>query len=202
MKTVYLQTPIRNADIESLEIGDVIYLSGTVVTGRDDVHARVVRQNRDCPADLAGGAVFHAGPIVKALANGYEMVSVGPTTSMRMESTQRQFLEKTGAKIIIGKGGMGENTERGCREQTALHTVFPGGCAVVAARCVQRIDGVHWLDLGMPEAMWVLAVENLGPLIVSIDTKGRNLFKNNREIFNARKKAQICEIIHSINYLD
>ena len=122
------------------------------------------------------------------------MVTVGPTTSMRMEKFEEAFIKETGVRLIIGKGGMGEGTMRGCRDNKALHCVFPAGCAVVAATCVEKILSANWKDLGMPETLWTCQVKEFGPLIVSIDTHGRNLFEENKVIFNERKDKVYEEI--------
>lgn len=205
MKKLILTTPISNEDIEPLKIGDIIYLSGCLVTGRDDVHHRLLKQNKPLPVDISGKALFHAGPIVKETERGsgkYEVVSIGPTTSMRMEKYEKEFIEKTGVKLIVGKGGMGPGTAEGCRIHKAIHAVFPGGCAVLAAKLVEEVESVEWLDLGMPEAMWVMRVREFGPLIVSIDTKGNNLFENNKKEFYARKNTAVEEICRHVDYLD
>ena len=197
-----LSTPITAADLANLQTGDIVYLNGTLVTGRDNVYRRIVLQGEASPVDLHDLAVFHAGPIVHstgrtpgAAENSWELISIGPTTSMRMESCQSEFLEQSGAKLIVGKGGMGPKTAEACRRLGAVHTVFPGGCAVLAAACVEVIEAVHWLDLGMAEAMWVLRVKNFGPLIVSIDTKGNNLFEQNMRRFEERKEIVMKKII-------
>lgn len=115
------------------------------------------------------------------------MVSIGPTTSMRMEKFEKAFIKETGVKLVIGKGGMGPETAEGCAEYKAVHAVFPGGCAVLAATKVEEIEGAEWQDLGMPETMWINRVKEFGPLIISIDTKGNNLFEENKKRFNARR---------------
>ena len=145
--------------------------------------------------DIKDGAILHAGPIIRPLGGDqYEMVTVGPTTSMRMEKFEEAFIRETGVRLIIGKGGMGEGTMRGCRDYKAIHCVFPAGCAVVAASCVEKIIAANWKDLGMPETLWTSKVRKFGPLIVSIDTHGRNLFEENKVIFNERKD-KVCEKI-------
>lgn len=203
MSKTVVQTPISDTDIENLSIGDIIYLNGYLVTARDEVHHRFLKQNRELPVDLVGGAIFHAGPIVRkseGTPSRYEVVSIGPTTSMRMEAYEKEFIRRTGIKLIVGKGGMGSQTAEGCRLYKAIHTVFPGGCAVLAATCVEEVESVEWLDLGMPEAMWVLRVKEFGPLIVSIDTKGNNLFEKNRLAIEARKDVVVEEICRHVNY--
>ena len=138
---------------------------------------------------------MHAGPIVTGSAdNGYEMISIGPTTSMRMEKFEYDFINKTGVRLIIGKGSMGSRTAEACREFGAVHCVLPAGNAVVAALCAEKITGVEWLDLGMPEALWNIRVKNLGPLIVSIDAEGKNLFDEKKKEYAERKEKQIRDM--------
>ncbi|MFZ1344331.1 L(+)-tartrate dehydratase subunit beta [Thiothrix eikelboomii] len=201
MKKV-LTTPISAEDLAGLRVGDVVYLTGQLVTCRDVAHRRLIELGRELPVNLQGGAIFHAGPIVREKADGsYEMVSIGPTTSMRMEKFERQFIEQTGVKLIIGKGGMGEETAAGCKENKAVHAVFPGGCAVVAATQVEAIEGAEWKDLGMPETLWINRVKLFGPLIISIDTEGNNLFEINKKTFNERKSAVLERISQQVKFI-
>ncbi|MDO7243290.1 L(+)-tartrate dehydratase subunit beta [Acinetobacter pittii] len=190
-----LTTPIKDEDLLDLKVGDVVYLTGRLVTCRDVAHRRLIEQGRELPVNLEGGAIFHAGPIVRKKGeNDFEMVSIGPTTSMRMEKFEREFIKQTGVKLIVGKGGMGPETAAGCQENIAVHAIFPGGCAVLAATLVEEIEGAEWQDLGMPETLWINRVREFGPLIISIDTKGNNLIQQNKVEFQA-KKAPILEKI-------
>lgn len=190
-----LTTPVTSEDISALQAGDIVYISGDLVTGRDDVHIRAVREGLDLPEDIHGMALMHAGPIVRTSDDGtYEMISIGPTTSMRMEKLEYDFIEKTGVRFIIGKGGMGGRTAEACRSFGAVHCVLPAGNAVFTALCVEEIKGVGWLDLGMAEAFWHLRVKSLGPLIVSIDSSGRNIFDEKKKAREVRKNEQL-EII-------
>lgn len=202
MKKV-LKTPVSSEDLIDIKTGDVIYLDGHIVTCRDVAHRRLIEYGIKLPVDLKGGAIFHAGPIVRKIegTDKYEMVSIGPTTSMRMEKFEKEFIEKTGVKVIIGKGGMGKNTEAGCREHKAIHCVFPAGCAVIAANAVEEIEDVYWTDLGMPESLWVCRVKEFGPLIVSIDADGNNLFEQNKVIFNERKEAALSELYNKVKFI-
>ena len=193
-KTI-LTTPFTEKDIRDLHAGDVIYLNGDIVTGRDDVHIRVTKEGMELPADICGKALMHAGPIVKGSEEqGYEVVAIGPTTSMRMEKLEYDFISRTGVRLIIGKGGMGSLTAEACREFGAVHCVLPAGNAVFTALCVEEISGVEWLDLGMAEALWSMRVNGLGPLIVSIDSGGRNIFEEKKKQIAERKEEQIKEI--------
>lgn len=197
-----LRTPIKDEDLVALKPGDIVYLTGTLVTCRDVAHRRLIELGRELPVNLQGGAIFHAGPIVVEKGeNEFEMISIGPTTSMRMEKFEKEFIEQTGVKLIVGKGGMGPNTEEGCRRHKAVHAVFPGGCAVLAATCVEKIEDAQWRDLGMPETLWVNKVKEFGPLIISIDTEGNNLFEENKKVFNARKLPVIEEINQQVKFI-
>ena len=202
MNKKILTTPIRDEDIADLNVGDVVYLTGHIVTCRDVAHRRLIELKRELPVDIRGGAIFHAGPIVRKREDGsFEMVSIGPTTSMRMEKFEREFIRKTGVKLIVGKGGMGPETEAGCKEYKAVHAIFPGGCAVLAATQVEEIESAEWQDLGMPETLWVNRVREFGPLIISIDTKGKNLIEQNKAQFNARKGAIVDRISSQVGFI-
>ena len=110
-----LTTPIKAEDLQDIRVGDVIYLTGTLVTCRDVCHRRLIELKRPIPRSQRQSD-FPAGPIVRKNGDKWEMVSVGPTTSMRMESFEREFIEQTGVKLVVGKGGMGPLTEEGCQK--------------------------------------------------------------------------------------
>jgi len=196
-----LTTPIRDEDIEQLNVGDIVFLDGYLITCRDVGHRRLIELGMALPVDLQGLAILHAGPIVTRDGEGWKMISIGPTTSMRMESMERPFIKQTGVKLIVGKGGMGPETVDGCRTYKAVHAVFPGGCAVLAATEVEAIERVEWLDLGMPEALWVCRVKQFGPLIISIDTKGNNLFETNKALFDEKKGPIVREISSQVRFI-
>ena len=197
-----LTTPISEEDLKDIHIGDIVYLNGSMTTCRDVAHRRLVEGGRELPVDVRDAAIFHAGPIIRPLENDkFEMVSVGPTTSMRMEKFEYEFTKLTGVRVIVGKGGMGPNTERACKEFGAIHCVFPAGCAVVAATEVERIAEHHWDELGMPETLWCNKVKEFGPLIVSIDAEGRNLFEENKVVFNERKEAAKQAIYPEVKFI-
>ncbi len=193
-----LKTPLRDEDIADLRVGDIVYLTGHIVTGRDDVHRRVVEEKMKCPVDFHGIGILHAGPIIVEEPGKNTMISIGPTSSIRMESNAKEFMEETGVKIMVGKGGMGPKTAEGCKKNKVIHCVYPGGCAVTAATCVEEIEGVEWRELGMPEALWILRVKEFGPLIVSIDTEGNNMFTDNKAYYASRKEECMAPIIESV----
>ena len=197
-----LTTPISAEDLEGIHVGDIVYLNGSMTTCRDVAHRRLVEEHRELPVDVKDAAIFHAGPIIRPLENDkFEMVSVGPTTSMRMEKFEYEFVKLSGVRVIIGKGGMKENTERACKEFGAIHCVFPAGNAVVAATEVEEIVRAEWRDLGMPETLWNCRVKEFGPLIVSIDTKGNNMFEENKVTFNQKKDAAYEKISKEVGFI-
>ena len=182
-----LVTPISAEDLKDIHIGDIIYLTGDLTTCRDVAHRRVVEEGREIPVDVRDAAILHAGPIIRPLGDDkYEMVSVGPTTSVR---------------VILGKGGMKENTERACKDFGAIHCVFPAGNAVVAATEVEEIVEAQWKDLGMPETLWHSHVKEFGPLIVSIDSYGRNYFEEKKVEYNRKKDEQVELISKQVGFI-
>ncbi len=197
MAVHHLRTPISDDDVRKLSVGDIVYVSGLVVTARDAAHRRVVEQGTPPPIDMKGLVLYHAGPCVKRTESGWLVLSVGPTTSARMDRYERDFVARTGVKLIVGKGSMGRTTAEAARELCFAVTLFVGGCGALAASKIRRVVDVHWLDLGVPEALWVLEVENFGPLIVTIDASGRslwseimeNLSRASREVLNDLKKG-------------
>lgn len=197
-----LTTPIQQSDLAGIKPGDVIYLTGHITTCRDMGHRRVVEEGKTLPVDVKDGAILHAGPIIRTISdNEFEVVSVGPTTSMRMEKFEYEFVETTGVRIILGKGGMKENTQRACKDFGAIHCVFPAGNAVVAAVEVEEIVEAQWKDLGMPETLWHCKVKEFGPLIVSIDSYGRNYFEEKKVEYNKKKDEQIEIISRQVGFI-
>lgn len=199
-----LVTPVRTEDLADIRVGEILYLDGDLVTCRDVAHRRVVEGKQKLPVDLRGKAIFHAGPIVrpaKGTKAGFEMVSIGPTTSMRMEKFEKDFLRETGVKILVGKGGMGPETADACKTYGAIHCVFPAGCAVLAATEVESIKAHYWDELGMPETLWCCSVRDFGPLIVSIDATGRNLFEEKKQEYFQRRERATAEIHRHVKFI-
>jgi fumarate hydratase subunit beta len=175
-------TPIGD-EVRKLRMGDVLFLTGTVVTARDAGHRRaleLINRGEKLPVDLRGLVVYHMGPIVRKVGDAWKVYSAGPTTSTRLETYEAEFLEKTGAKVIVGKGGMGAKTAEACKKLGAAYAIYTGGAGALAAKSIKKVKGVEWLDLGTPEAFWILEVEDFGPLTVIIDPEGRNLYEELR----------------------
>lgn len=177
-----LRTPLEKEEVARLKAGDIIYVSGEVFTSRDRTQ-KLILENRDkLPFSPKGLLEFHAGPIVRREGSEWKVVSIGPTTSFRMENSEYGFIKETGIAGVIGKGGMGSKTREACREFKAFYGVLPGGAAALIAKSVKRIIGVYWLEeLSVPEAMWHLEVENLGPITVVIDSFGNDLYEDLRK---------------------
>lgn len=175
-------TPITD-EARKPRLGDVLYLTGTVVTARDAGHRRaleLLNRGEKLPVDLRGLAIYHMGPIVKKTGDEWKVYAAGPTTSARLETYEAEFLEKTGARVVVGKGGMGSKTAEACKRLGAVYAIYTGGAGALAAKAIKRVKGVEWMDLGSPEAMWILEVEDFGPLTVIIDSEGRNLYEEVR----------------------
>jgi len=193
MVTVKLKTPISEEEIRKIKAGDVLYLSGIAITARDEAHLRAFEfheEGKQVPVNFKDMALYHCGPLVRKKNDKWEVVVAGPTTSIRMETLEYDFIEKFGPRVIIGKGGMGDKTAKAAIEFGAVYCDFTGGAAVLAARAIEEVLSVDWLDLGMPEALWSLKIKDFGPLIVTIDSSGNNLHDSlTREI--EAKKAKI-----------
>ena len=176
-----LRTPISEEEVSKLRVNDTIYITGTMVTARDAAHRRALefhKEGKKLPVNLEGLALFHCGPIVKKEGDGWRVVAAGPTTSSRMDLFEDEFIKNFKVRVVVGKGGMGKKTADAMKRYGAVYGAFTGGAAVLAAKAVKRVKSVEWSDLGMPEAMWVLEVENFGPVTVAIDTHGNNLYKD------------------------
>ena len=176
---VHLKTPLTKEETQKLRIKDSVYISGTIYTARDSAHKRIIETKS--PVGLEGAVIFHAGPIIKKQDDDtYQMVAVGPTTSTRMNPYQAAVLDQ-GALAVIGKGGMDEKTADALKRNGAVFLAAVGGCAALYVSSVLKINNVHWLDLGMPEAVWELEVKDFGPLIVTMDSTGGNLYQEVRQ---------------------
>lgn len=176
----YLTTPISPEDLTTIKIGDIVYITGTIITARDEAHLEALnlhKEGKKPPVDFQGNGLFHCGPVMKKNEQDeWTVVAAGPTTSARMEIFQDEFIKVFHPGIIIGKGGMGERTTKACQEEKCIYGYFTGGAALLAADRITKVIDVFWLEeLGMPECLWLFEVENFGPLTVTIDTHGGNL---------------------------
>lgn len=174
-----LQLPLTEAAVRLLHVGDVVYLSGHIYTARDMAHLRIralLKESQELPKDFAGAAVFHAGPVAQKREEGWSLNVIGPTTSIRMEP-YANMVGKLGVRAVIGKGGMGQDTLDACAKYGYVYLQAAPGCAALLAEGIESIQDVHWLDMGMPEAMWDLCAKEFGPLVVGMDTHGESIYK-------------------------
>ncbi len=182
--------PLSDDVIRSLKVGDPVLLSGVMLTGRDAVHKWMadtfIQGKRQPQGDdrevydairplLAGGAIYHCGPVVAGLdTRQYRFVAAGPTTSIREEPYQGDVMRHFNLKAVIGKGGMGSRTLAACKEVPGIYLHAIGGAATLIAETVKRVLGVYKLDFGVPEAMWVIEVKDF-PAVVTMDAHGASL---------------------------
>jgi fumarate hydratase class I len=185
-----LSIPIPDQAIRKLKVGDPVSLSGVMLTGRDAAHKWMVetfiKASREPQGDdrevyqaikplLDGGAIYHCGPVVAGLeTREYRFVAAGPTTSAREEPYQGDVMQHFNVKAVIGKGGMGPKTLAACKDVPGVYLHAIGGAASLIAQSVKKVVGVHKLDFGVPEALWVLEVEDF-PAVVTMDSHGNSL---------------------------
>jgi fumarate hydratase subunit beta len=179
MAVYKFKTPISDEQIRKLKVNDILYVTGTIVTARDQAHRRALeyfKEGKSIPVNLEGLAVFHCGPVVAKQGDKWVAVAAGPTTSTRMDIFEDEFIKNFKVRVVIGKGGMGKRTTDAMAKYGAVYGAFTGGAAVLAAKAIKNVKSVEWFDLGIPEAMWIFEVEEFGPLAVAIDSHGNNLF--------------------------
>jgi fumarate hydratase subunit beta len=179
MAVYKFKTPISEEDVRKLKVNDVLYVTGTIVTARDQAHRRALeffKEGKSLPINLEGLAVFHCGPVVSKEGDKWIAVAAGPTTSTRMDIFEDEFIKNFKVRVVIGKGGMGKKTTDAMAKYGAVYGAFTGGAAILAARAIKNVKSVEWLDLGTPEALWIFEVEEFGPLAVAIDSHGNNIF--------------------------
>jgi len=164
-------------------------LSGAVHTGRDNLHHHLL--THDSPVDLKGGALYHCGPVALKQGDKWTMNAAGPTTSGREEPYQADIIKKFGLRIVIGKGGMGAKTLAALKEHGAVYMNAIGGAAQYYTKCITDVDGVDFLDFGIPEAMWHLQVKDF-PAIVTMDSHGNSLHAD-VEKASAKELAKFAE---------
>jgi fumarate hydratase class I len=174
-REIALRSPLTEADVRALKVGDVVLVSGRMFTGRDAVHAHLMKH--DPPVDLHGTVLYHCGPVVVKEGDGWRVTAAGPTTSIREEPYQGEIIKRYGVRAVIGKGGMGAKTLAAMRESGAVYLNAIGGAAQFYARAIRKVDDVSLIEFGTPEAMWHLTVEDF-PAIVTMDAHGNSLHKD------------------------
>jgi fumarate hydratase subunit beta len=194
---VILQAPLSEATVRSLHLGQEVRVSGTVIIGRDEVHLRALEmyeKGEPLPVDLRDGILFHCGPIAQKSGETWDIIAAGPTTSARMNSMEPAFIAAFGVRAIIGKGGMSRPTAEAMRRHGCVYLAMTGGAAVLAAQGIRTVKKVEWLDLGMPEALWVVEAQDLGPMIVAMDAHGNSMY----EAVDRQAEIALAEIKRTI----
>src|SRR5215813_5631382 len=188
---IELRTPISEATIRGLKVGDEVAITGKLFTGRDAVH-KYLHEGGQLPpeVDLNQGILYHCGPVVvKDSTGAWKCVAAGPTTSIREEPYQWQIIRDLRLRGVIGKGGMGAKTLAACKEHGCVYLHAVGGAAQVLAECIKRVPNVYMMEeFGAPEAIWQFEVENF-PAVVTMDSHGGSLHK---EVF-AASQAELAK---------
>jgi fumarate hydratase class I len=180
---IKLKTPISEQDIRKLKVGDTVFLSGIIATGRDEAHKLMIEEKPDFIRDvLKESVIYHCGPVVKKGEDGkWQFVSAGPTTSAREEPYQADVVCEYNLRGVIGKGGMGPKTAEGLQRCGAVYFHAVGGAGTLIANAVKEVKTVYKLEeFGTPEAFWVIEVEDF-PLVVTMDSHGGSLHKEIKE---------------------
>ncbi len=201
-----LTIPIGDETIRELKVGDPVLLSGVMLTGRDAAHKWMVetfvKKTREPRGDdlsvyeaikplFNGGAIYHCGPVVSGLdTKDYRFVAAGPTTSTREEPYQGDVMQHFNVKAVIGKGGMGKKTLAACEQVPCVYLHAIGGAASLIAQTVNRVLGVYRLEFGVPEALWVIQVQDF-PAVVTMDAHGGSLHAE----IEAASKAQLARLL-------
>lgn len=192
LDTVRLKIPVGTEDLADLKIGTVVYLDGLIMTGREGVYQRLLGDGMAPPDDLKriANVNFHCSPAASVNRDGsFNMGAVTATASFRFAKWLPKWFELSGCKIIIGKGGMSEADYKNIFVPAgAIYLTTVGyGTGALLGRGIKRVQAVHWLeDLGIAQAMWLLEVENFGPLLVESDLQGNSLFETNNRAINAQ----------------
>ena len=185
---VALEFPFEEKTVRGLKAGDAVSISGRIYTGRDRLH-KWFADGKPLPVDFRDGALYHCGPVVvrdKSADGGWRVAAAGPTTSVRENPYEPDFIAKTGVRLVIGKGGMDARTLAALREHGCVYVQAVGGAGALYAESVKRVAGVSLLaEFGAAEAVWHFDVEGfLG--VVAMDACGRSLFDNVRDGSHAR----------------
>jgi L(+)-tartrate dehydratase beta subunit len=177
-----LVPPLNEADVRNLKLEDSVLINGTLFGIRDATQIRIFDEGIQPPVDLSGSVCLHTAPGVKKLPNGkYEKVSVGTTTSTRMDRFVPGLLERYGVRVIVGKGGLLQTSVDAMQKFGGVYLAIVGGAAALETMQIEEIEDIWWEDL-MPECLWKFRVKNFGPLVVAIDSLGNSLYRNVQQL--------------------
>lgn len=190
LRQMELSTTPDKDSIAALELGDVVFLTGLIYTAREGVYMRALEDGVSIPMDLPAqsAANFHCSPAATVREDGSpEIGAVTATASFRFARWLPEWMEKTGAKLIIGKGGMSSKDYRGYfAPNGAVYLSTVGyGTGALLGRGMEKVEAVHWKDeLGLAQAMWVFRARRMGPFMVASDLEGNCLFERENEKIN------------------
>ena len=185
-REVPLRAPLTEAQVRALKVGDVVLISGDIYTGRDAVHAHLMKNPP--PVDLHGAVLYHCGPVMLKQGEKWLVKAAGPTTSAREEPYQADIIKNYGVRAVMGKGGMGKKTLAALKEHGAVYLNAIGGAAQYYARSIDQVLDVNLLEFGVPEAMWHLRVHDF-VAIVTMDAHGNSLHADVEEETGANLAA-------------
>ncbi len=201
-----ITTPVSDEAVRDLKVGDTVAISGMMVTGRDAAHKWMmdtfIKKTRPPQGDdlqvyeelkklLSGSIIYHCGPVVTGLdTKDYKFIAAGPTTSIREEPYQADVMKHFNVKGVIGKGGMGAKTLKGCQETPSVYFHAIGGAASFLAQTVKKVHGVFKMEFGVPEAMWVIEVKEF-PVVVTMDSHGGS----QHEVIDTSSKKVLDELL-------
>jgi L(+)-tartrate dehydratase beta subunit len=168
-------TPISEEQARALRVNDTVTLNGALFGIRDATQIHMFDRGRKTRFDLRGHAVIHTAPNVRKTAAGYEAVCVGTTTSDRMERFTRPLMEREGVRLIVGKGGMRDDSLDAFRDLGGAYLAIIGGTAALETTWIERIEDVDMDDLN-PESLWRFGIRDFGPLLVAMDSHGGSLY--------------------------
>lgn len=185
-----LNYPFSESEVRSLKAGDAVLVSGKVYTGRDRFH-KYFADGGELPVDFKDGALFHCGPVMVRKGGEWAVVAAGPTTSVRENPYEPDFIKSSGVRLVIGKGGMDGNTLSACGKYGCVYLQAVGGAAALTAMCVKKVPSVHFLDeWGAAEACWEFEMVDF-PCVVAMDSHGTSLF-DAIEVASSQKLAEIA----------
>jgi len=174
---VILNSPFTEEKIRNLHVGDMVEITGKIFTARDAVHQYIHNGNK-LPVDWKDQIIYHCGPVIVKEGNEWIVKAAGPTTSTREEPYEYDVMKDLGIRAVIGKGGMGEKTLKGCKEFGCVYLHAIGGAAQVLAERIIKVNGVYLLEeVGSPEAIWEFEVKAF-PAVVTMDSHGNSLHKD------------------------
>lgn len=199
MNTYHIDTPVPKEKSDKLRAGDIVYLTGRIITLRDRSHRRIdeyARKGLKLPFQIKDRAILHCGPVIRyGQRKQWEAVSVGATSSSRFSPFVASLIKEFDSNIIIGKGNLFAEAVEVLKHHRAVFLLAVGGCAALYGSQVKKVVANHWEEFGMADSVWEFEMESFGPLCVGIDCMGNNLYENLREKILKKNLRAIYETL-------